>query len=216
MNSLELAYKMKYLSMDSCCGLPPPPLSTSSPSYELDCSRFDMLPSSATSSVSSLSSMNQAPTSNGRGMIKGWGSAISRSRCVDNLSSLGRSSSSDSSLSRPRHYEANAVGPAGSWGYFVDSVADWRVLQARIRTVHKQDLVWTVHTSTDGPAPHHDGSDWLLLGEDQHGPPKSSVRGCTEKELFYASTRCLMIQLLLYVIDTGPDHHKREHDLLRS
>lgn len=125
MNSLELSYNMKYLSMESRYGANQPPetlsastQSSSSQDYELDSSMFDVM--SASSSFGSQSSL---PQHNGNRMVKGWGSALSRSRCVNNLSSLGSASSESSArISQPRPHNANIGSPG--WGYYADTVVD--------------------------------------------------------------------------------------------
>lgn len=86
--------------------------------FELDCSRFDCIapsPSFASSSRCNLSS-SQAGSHSKRDMIKGWGSNLSRSRCIRNLSSLGSRSSSESIPISPP-----LAGPNEGWGYYVDT-----------------------------------------------------------------------------------------------
>ena len=135
MNSIELAYKLGRISMDSSSGsVPPPPASLSSSSsmssslpYELDCTGFEDMspsPSSALSSYGSLSSQEEpqgyeSQSSLSRGMSKGWGSTLSRSRCVHNLASLG-SACSESSTST-RQIPPYGTGTNEGYGYFVDS-----------------------------------------------------------------------------------------------
>mmetsp|Transcript_12032 Transcript_12032/g.21413 ORF Transcript_12032/g.21413 Transcript_12032/m.21413 type:complete len:139 (-) Transcript_12032:260-676(-) len=135
MNSIELAYKLGRISMDSSSSsVPPPPASLSSSSsmssslpYELDCTGFEGMspsPSSASSSYGSLSSQEEpqgyeSQSSLSRGMSKGWGSTLSRSRCVHNLASLG-STCSESSTST-RQVPPYGTGLNEGWGHFVDS-----------------------------------------------------------------------------------------------
>ena len=135
MNSIELAYKLGRISMDSSSSsVPPPPASLSSSSsmssslpYELDCTRFEGMspsPSLVSSSYGSLSSQEEpqgykSQSSSPRGMTKGWGITLSRSQCVHNLSSLG-SACSESSTST-RQISPYGSGPNEGWGYFVDT-----------------------------------------------------------------------------------------------
>ncbi|KAL7429377.1 hypothetical protein ACHAXM_001625 [Skeletonema potamos] len=141
MNSIEIsAFQLQLLmgcssSSTSDCILPPPPESLpTNPSMlkkicpaaedeqEFDCSKFASPPSSicsttVASSVSSLSSLDSATL----GLAKGWGSTLSRSRCVSNLSALG-SVASETSISRRSSYESKPH--EASWGYFVDTTHD--------------------------------------------------------------------------------------------
>ena len=77
--------------------------------FELDCSGFDGLgPSPSYASASSFNSLSSASQ---RG--------LSRSRCVNNLSSLGCPSSEASDARQvSSHY---ASGPNQGYGYFVDT-----------------------------------------------------------------------------------------------
>ena len=115
MNSSELAYQMRRISLDSNCeSLPTPP-------HSLDCSGFDKFNSmssfhsyESTACQSQLSSCSLSSNE-----YKG----LSRSRCVANLSAMGSVSSEDTALSRsstPQH--VSSAPNARSWGYFVDSV----------------------------------------------------------------------------------------------
>ena len=125
MSSLEIAYQLRRLTMDSSSSsVPPPPeslcsSSISSPSHcELDlCSRFNDMsqlpPLTPSPSCYSMSSQESQGQSESTGSIKGWGSTISRSRCFNNLSSLG-CAAPESSLSR----EISTCNEG--WGYFAD------------------------------------------------------------------------------------------------
>lgn len=135
MNSLDMSFQLEQLMNDSSncsiCSFPTPPESLptdSSPNaaadhYEFDCTKFAILSSSTcsttvASSVSSLSTQESLES----GLIKGWGSTLSRSRCVNNLSALG-SVASESSIQRcPSGYKSNPNEAA--WGYFVDTPHD--------------------------------------------------------------------------------------------
>ena len=136
MNPIEFAYQFGGMSVDSSSSsVPPPPASLSSSSsassslpYELDCTGFDGMSSSPSlaslSSYGSLSSQDEpqgheSQSSSPRGMTKGWGSTMSRSRCVHNLSTLG-SACSESSIS-PRQISSFGTGPNEGWGYYVDT-----------------------------------------------------------------------------------------------
>lgn len=114
MNSLELAYQMRRLSVDSgSSSLAPPPALASSADmgsfpadFELDCSGFDNL-TPATSYASMSSGSLSSASHNG----------LSRSRCVHNLSSLGCDAAEDY---RPvASYASRSNEPA--WGYYVDT-----------------------------------------------------------------------------------------------
>mmetsp|Transcript_5338 Transcript_5338/g.9550 ORF Transcript_5338/g.9550 Transcript_5338/m.9550 type:complete len:140 (+) Transcript_5338:42-461(+) len=136
MNFMELAYhQFGRTSVDSSNFVPSPlaaslsssPDMSSSLPYELDCTLFECMspsPSSASSSCGSLSSQeepqdHEPPSSSPRGMTKGWGSTMSRSRCVHNLSTLG-SACSESSISA-RQVSSFGTGPSEGWGYYVDT-----------------------------------------------------------------------------------------------
>eukprot|EP00584_Thalassiosira_punctigera_P002703 CAMPEP_0172526318 /NCGR_PEP_ID=MMETSP1067-20121228/1260_1 /TAXON_ID=265564 ORGANISM="Thalassiosira punctigera, Strain Tpunct2005C2" /NCGR_SAMPLE_ID=MMETSP1067 /ASSEMBLY_ACC=CAM_ASM_000444 /LENGTH=135 /DNA_ID=CAMNT_0013309801 /DNA_START=76 /DNA_END=483 /DNA_ORIENTATION=+ len=132
MNSVELAYQLRRMSIDSSSSsssssVPPPPemLSATTMSYssadtaqefELDCSRFDGLSPAAScaSSFDSLSSPHHAAE---------WGAGgggLSRSRCAHNLSSLCSAFPSGGARSA-RQTSSHESGPNASWGYFVDT-----------------------------------------------------------------------------------------------
>ncbi|KAL3776044.1 hypothetical protein HJC23_009670 [Cyclotella cryptica] len=120
MNSLDIAFQMRHISLDSCCD------GISSPPHQLDCSGFDKL-NCMTSLNSCETASSQHETSSSASFTKGWGRALSRSQCVTNLSSLGRAASEETmvprSLYKPNKCEHSAPkDEAGSWGYFVDSV----------------------------------------------------------------------------------------------
>ena len=117
--------------------------------HSFDCSSFDfaamtttmLSPSpSLTSSFNSLSSQESSiitpssssspqspcsPPNRPLGSIKGWGSTLSRSRCVNNLSSFGGGSdSADVGVCSRRTIPAscnNKSGAKDGWGYFVDT-----------------------------------------------------------------------------------------------
>ena len=134
-----MTFRLQQLMDDSSssnCSLPPPPDSLPSiPSqkykicpaatedeYEFDCSKFSLPPSSicsttVASSVSSLSTLDSSDS----GLIKGWGSTLSRSRCVSNLSALGNVAS-ETSIPRIATFESNRH--EASWGYYVDTPAE--------------------------------------------------------------------------------------------
>mmetsp|Transcript_7832 Transcript_7832/g.16951 ORF Transcript_7832/g.16951 Transcript_7832/m.16951 type:complete len:136 (-) Transcript_7832:410-817(-) len=132
MNSVELAYQLRRMSIDSSSSsssssVPPPPemLSAATMSYssadtaqefELDCSRFDGLSPtvSCASSFDSLSSSRRAAE---------WGTGgggLSRSRCANNLSSLCSAFPSGGAR-LARQTSSYESGPNASWGYFVDT-----------------------------------------------------------------------------------------------
>ncbi|KAL7485326.1 hypothetical protein ACHAW6_010925, partial [Cyclotella cf. meneghiniana] len=93
MDSLEIAFQMRHISLDSCCGRIP------SPPRQLDCSGFDRVNCMASSnSCETASSQNE--TSSSRVLTKGWGRALSRSQCVTNLSSLGSAKAEETMTSR--------------------------------------------------------------------------------------------------------------------
>lgn len=139
MNSLSLAYSMRTMSITSSTNsMPEPPESlhfSSSTSYELDCSKFDCgglspsTPSLASLSYNSLasqeSSLSQQSSStlSSQGNINGWGSTLSRSRCVHNLSALGCSSSADVGVSTrsARDIPPYESTPNEGWGYYADT-----------------------------------------------------------------------------------------------
>lgn len=136
MKSFDLAYEMKYVLADYHCSDSPSPEMLPSimrrsldSDYELDCTRFGgaMPSNSSESSLESQAGLSETPceTKTGRGLVKGWGSALSRSRCLNDLSSLG-SASSDSSTSSKRRRTSYVAGPNAtrdSWGYFVDTLS---------------------------------------------------------------------------------------------
>ena len=112
--------------------------------HSFDCSSFDfaamtttmLSPSpSLTSSFNSLSSQESSiisstqspcsPPNRPLGSIKGWGSTLSRSRCVNNLSSFGGGSdSADVGVCSRRTIPAynNKSGATDGWVYFVDTI----------------------------------------------------------------------------------------------
>ena len=118
-----------------------PPESLTDDHHSFDCSSFDfaamtttmLSPSpSLTSSFNSLSSQESksspqspcSPPNRPLGSIKGWGSTLSRSRCVNNLSSFGGGSdSADVGVCSRRTIPAynNKSGANDGWGYFVDT-----------------------------------------------------------------------------------------------
>ena len=137
MNSIELAYKLGRISMDSSSSdsssfsSPQEMLSASasmmSDEFDFDCSSFDIFaPSpSLASSFGSLASAQQHTTR--QAMInQDWGSdsAMARSRCVNNLSTLGSASSSSDSLGSTYQTPSScaSTGP-NAWGYYVDTPA---------------------------------------------------------------------------------------------
>ena len=108
--------------------------------HSFDCSSFDfaamttmLSPSpSLTSSFNSLSSQESSsspqspcsPPNRPLGSIKGWGSTLSRSRCVNNLSSFGGGSdSADVGVCSRRTTPAynNKSSANDGWGYYVDT-----------------------------------------------------------------------------------------------
>ena len=130
-NSFDFDYQMRRLSIGSSDSVPPPPASLCSSmmsftsadlqEFEHDCSRFPtVMPSPSSKFLSTSHFANARRTGN-----QVWGSGgLSRSRCVNNLSSLGDSFSSASENSvgssiRISSYEA--VPPNAGWGYFVDT-----------------------------------------------------------------------------------------------
>mmetsp|Transcript_11976 Transcript_11976/g.20793 ORF Transcript_11976/g.20793 Transcript_11976/m.20793 type:complete len:128 (-) Transcript_11976:519-902(-) len=122
-NSLELAYQLRRISIESGSSVPPPPdmisimscstTSSSSQEFELDCSRFDSI-SPSPSFASSVGSFPSANYEKQQGMIGG----LSRSRCAHNLSALCSSSSAGSTSSSRQMFES---GPNEGWGYYVDT-----------------------------------------------------------------------------------------------
>ncbi len=146
-SSSLLSFQLQQMTMDAECGssssLPPPPESLPSHlsriicpvaakeghkhEFEFDSSKFDSScpPSSicsttVASSISSLSTVDTSSTMQQDITKMGWGSTLSRSRCVTNLSALGGVASETSSISRRHssHYESS---PNEAYGYFVDT-----------------------------------------------------------------------------------------------
>eukprot|EP00571_Detonula_confervacea_P006555 CAMPEP_0172329858 /NCGR_PEP_ID=MMETSP1058-20130122/61097_1 /TAXON_ID=83371 /ORGANISM="Detonula confervacea, Strain CCMP 353" /LENGTH=125 /DNA_ID=CAMNT_0013047051 /DNA_START=121 /DNA_END=501 /DNA_ORIENTATION=+ len=123
MNSLEITHQLRRIFMDSkhCASPPPESLSSSLCPHELDRSGLDgMSPSpSLASSYNSLSSQESQSSYASRGVSTGLCSTLSRSRCVNNLSSLCSTSSECTSSSRQiPPYES---GPNEGYGYFIDT-----------------------------------------------------------------------------------------------
>lgn len=139
--SSQLAFQLRLVSLDSQFSVSEPPQSLQSSAsgscYEMDCSSFDMLPSSRAPSIGSTSSSSQfQPTSHhhqhsmhyhqyqhqphqlNNGLVKGFRSTLSRSRCISDLSSLGSTSSISS---RASQMHQGSSPNEGGWGYFVDS-----------------------------------------------------------------------------------------------
>ena len=139
MNSLSLAYSMRTMSITSSeNSMPEPPesLHSSYTSYELDCSKFDwggLSPStpslaslsfnSLASQASSLSQQSSSTITSQGNINNGWGSTLSRSRCVHNLSALGCSSSADVGVSTrsARDIPPYESTPNEGWGYYADT-----------------------------------------------------------------------------------------------
>mmetsp|Transcript_27474 Transcript_27474/g.56514 ORF Transcript_27474/g.56514 Transcript_27474/m.56514 type:complete len:134 (+) Transcript_27474:120-521(+) len=133
MNSLELAYHMKSLAVDSRDSNPQTQetLSGNMPvmaaqNFQMDSTRFDMMFSNTISCQESQYNQPRQHHSMKREMSirHGWSSTLSRSRCVSNLSCLGSVTSegtSDMSHSRLDH---TSFDKSDSWGYYVDSVSD--------------------------------------------------------------------------------------------
>jgi hypothetical protein len=129
-NSFDFNYQMRRLSVGSSGSIPPPPASLSasvmsfssaeSHEFEHDCSRF-----AAMTPASSFNFLSASHYATERRMVnQGWGSGgLSRSRCVNNLSSLGDSfsSASDNSDGSSRQIPSYEAGPNAGWGYFVDT-----------------------------------------------------------------------------------------------
>mmetsp|Transcript_28290 Transcript_28290/g.58958 ORF Transcript_28290/g.58958 Transcript_28290/m.58958 type:complete len:133 (+) Transcript_28290:102-500(+) len=129
MNSIELAYQLRRLTVDSSSSgsssvpAPPETISASMMSYdsasttydfELDCSHFNSF-SPSPSYTSSFNSLSSGHGSTDQGLRSG----LSRSRCAHNLSALCSTSSAGSTRStRQVSYES---GPNAPWGYFVDT-----------------------------------------------------------------------------------------------
>jgi hypothetical protein len=129
-NSFDFDYQMRGLSIGSSGSIPPPPAilsasvmsfsSAESHEFEHDCSRF-----AAMTPASSFNFLSASHYATERRMVnQGWGSGgLSRSRCVNNLSSLGDSfsSASDNSDGSSRQIPSYEAGPNAGWGYFVDT-----------------------------------------------------------------------------------------------
>ncbi|KAL3822556.1 hypothetical protein ACHAXA_007667 [Cyclostephanos tholiformis] len=120
-NTFDFDFHMRRLAIESSDSIPHPPASLSesmmrftSPEpqeFEYDCSRFVAMTPASSFDFSSERRMGG----------RGWGSSgLSRSRCVNNLSSLGNSFSytSDSCVSSSRQVSSE---PNAGWGYFVDT-----------------------------------------------------------------------------------------------
>ena len=125
MNSLELAYHLSTMSVNSNGGMnvPPPPESLSCGSscssdftqeFELDCSRFEATMALNPSVASSMNSLSSSYRSTEHMPMGG----LLRSRCSHNLSDLCDASSS--TRQGPSSY---ASGPNAGWGYYVDTPA---------------------------------------------------------------------------------------------
>eukprot|EP00585_Thalassiosira_rotula_P006231 CAMPEP_0196144336 /NCGR_PEP_ID=MMETSP0910-20130528/15965_1 /TAXON_ID=49265 /ORGANISM="Thalassiosira rotula, Strain GSO102" /LENGTH=139 /DNA_ID=CAMNT_0041405963 /DNA_START=31 /DNA_END=453 /DNA_ORIENTATION=+ len=137
MNSFEVPSQITLSSKSSSSVLAPqmstislsPRASSPFPQHELDCSGFNGMtpsPSLVSAPDHSLSSRNCKPKMHhertSSGMISGWGSALSRSRCANNLASLGSSRSSRSGNSTStRQIPPYGTGPNEGWGYFADT-----------------------------------------------------------------------------------------------
>lgn len=157
MNSIDIsAFQLKQLmnnnsssSSSDNCSIPPPPESlpmnpskmikiclAAEDENEFDCSKFASQPSSicSTTVASSISSLSTIDSSD---YGHGWGSALSRNRCVRDLSALG-SVASETSIPRRSKYESNPN--ESSWGYFVDTIGRWDMLPERWSGVHPIQL----------------------------------------------------------------------------
>ena len=125
MNSLELAYQMRRISINSSSSAfsPPEMLPTSMMSFsidtaqefEFDSSQFDSI-SSTPSYVSSFYSLSPVDHATGQGLNSG----LSRSRCAQDLSMLSSSPSAGNTCST-RQIPSLESGPKAGWGYFVDT-----------------------------------------------------------------------------------------------
>lgn len=115
-NSYHFDLQFRRLSIASSGSVPPPPASlsdgmmsfTSSPEtrvFEYDCSRFE--------------AMTPAPSFSFTPERRRSG--LSRSRCVDNLSSLGESFSSQTSEGSASSRDVAPPCANAGWGYFVDT-----------------------------------------------------------------------------------------------
>ena len=137
MNTLDFTYQTTMIGSSSS-PLPPPSTSLASSycdesssadiPYELECSKFDTM----TPSYPSLASFNSLSSDISQdypsrrpqvesGMIKGFGSTLSRSRCVHNLSSLGSVSSFERNTRCTSSIPKYGSGPNEGYGYFVDT-----------------------------------------------------------------------------------------------
>lgn len=133
MNSLELAYHMKSLAVDSrdTSSQTQETLSGNMPvltaqNFQMDSTRFDVMISTTISCHESQYDKPQKHHSSKRetSIRHGWGSTLSRSRCVSNLSCLG-SVNSEGTADMPRsRLDHTSFVNGDSWGYYVDSVSD--------------------------------------------------------------------------------------------
>jgi hypothetical protein len=80
--------------------------------YEFDCSGFDQMSAVSSCSITSSESFSSQDSSK---------YALSRSHCVNDLSSLCSSSASYSSIRRQPQHSYSKANDFGSWGYFVDT-----------------------------------------------------------------------------------------------
>ncbi len=129
-NSFDFDYQMRRLSIGSSDSVPPPPASLSaskmsfssaeSQKFEHDCSRFAAM--TPAPSFNFLSSSHYATERRMCNQGRGSG-GLSRSRCVNDFSSLGNSfsSASDNSVGSSRQTPSYDAVPSAGWGYFVDT-----------------------------------------------------------------------------------------------
>lgn len=142
MNSIELAYQLRRLTIDSnnsSSSVPPPPdtISASMAScdsadtaqiFELESSHFNSFspPSSAPqyqyeSSFNDFMSFSSAQESTERGLsLSNLRGGLSRSRCANNLSALCSITSSVGST-RSTYQVSYESGDKACWGYYVDT-----------------------------------------------------------------------------------------------
>mmetsp|Transcript_26943 Transcript_26943/g.56165 ORF Transcript_26943/g.56165 Transcript_26943/m.56165 type:complete len:142 (+) Transcript_26943:98-523(+) len=138
MNSIELAYQLRRLTVDSNSSrarVPPPPetISASMTSYdsadtvqmfELDCSNFnDFSPSQYyTSSFNNDSTSSAQESTTERGLLSLNNGGLSRSRYAQhNLSVLCSSSTSSVGSARSTRQVSYESGAKVGWGYYVDT-----------------------------------------------------------------------------------------------